>query len=114
MNGNRNARIADGRSKRVGTGAPRQLRAAGAGKVFREVVSGTSTERPAVRPRTGGAEPAADCVRLGLSFSVHTAAPCSNIGTLQLVHAAVTRKCSVDGSVVGPEQGCHCRTRYAR
>ena len=49
-------------------------------------------------------DPAADCVRLGLPFTIHTDAPCSNIGTLQLVQAAVTRKCSVDGSVVGPEQ----------
>jgi predicted amidohydrolase YtcJ len=54
--------------------------------------------------RAARMDPAADCVRLGLPFTVHTDAPCSNIGTLQLVQAAVTRKCSVDGSVVGPEQ----------
>ena len=54
--------------------------------------------------RAARMDPAADCVRLGLPFTIHTDAPCSNIGTLQLVQAAVTRKCSVDGSVVGPEQ----------
>ena len=54
--------------------------------------------------RAARMDPAADCARLGLPFTIHTDAPCSNIGTLQLVQAAVTRKCSVDGSVVGPEQ----------
>jgi predicted amidohydrolase YtcJ len=54
--------------------------------------------------RAARMDPAADCVRLGLPFTIHTDAPCSNIGTLQLVQTAVTRKCSVDGSVVGPDQ----------
>jgi predicted amidohydrolase YtcJ len=49
-------------------------------------------------------DPAADCVRLGLPFTIHTDAPCSNIGTLQLVQTAVTRKCAIDGSVVGLDQ----------
>ena len=54
--------------------------------------------------RAARMDPAADCVRLGLPFTIHTDAPCSNIGTLQLVQTAVNRKCSVDGSVVGAEQ----------
>ena len=54
--------------------------------------------------RAARMDPAADCVKLGLPFTIHTDAPCSNIGTLQLVQAAVTRKCSIDGSVVGPGQ----------
>jgi predicted amidohydrolase YtcJ len=54
--------------------------------------------------RAARMDSAADCVRLGLPFTIHTDAPCSNIGTLQLVQTAVTRKCSVDSSVVGPEQ----------
>lgn len=54
--------------------------------------------------RAARMDPAADCVKLGLPFTIHTDAPCSNIGTLQLVQAAVTRKCSIDGSIVGPEQ----------
>ena len=54
--------------------------------------------------RANRMDPAADCVRLGLPFTLHTDAPCSNIGTLQLIQTAVTRKCSVDGSVVGAEQ----------
>ena len=54
--------------------------------------------------RAARMDPARDCVRLGLPFTIHTDAPCSNIGTLQLVQTAVTRKCAIDGSVVGPEQ----------
>ena len=54
--------------------------------------------------RANRMDPAADCVKLGLPFTLHTDAPCSNIGTLQLIQTAVTRKCSVDGSVVGAEQ----------
>jgi predicted amidohydrolase YtcJ len=54
--------------------------------------------------RAARMDPAGDCERLGLPFTIHTDAPCSNIGTLQLVQTAVTRKCSVDGSVVGAEQ----------
>jgi predicted amidohydrolase YtcJ len=54
--------------------------------------------------RASRMDPAADCVKLGLPFTLHTDAPCSNIGTLQLIQTAVTRKCSVDGSVVGAEQ----------
>jgi predicted amidohydrolase YtcJ len=54
--------------------------------------------------RAGRMDPAADCVKLGLPFTLHTDAPCSNIGTLQLIQTAVTRKCSVDGSVLGAEQ----------
>lgn len=48
--------------------------------------------------------PAADFVRAGLPFTLHTDAPCSNIGGLQLVQAAVKRRCSVDGSAVGADQ----------
>jgi predicted amidohydrolase YtcJ len=54
--------------------------------------------------RANRMDPAADCVRLGLPFTLHTDAPCSNIGTLQLVQTAVTRKCNIDGLVVGADQ----------
>ena len=43
-------------------------------------------------------------MKLNLPFTLHTDAPCSNIGTLQLIQTAVTRKCSVDGSIVGADQ----------
>ena len=43
-------------------------------------------------------------MRIGLPFTIHTDAPCSNVGTLQLVQTAVTRKCAIDGKVVGAEQ----------
>ena len=45
-----------------------------------------------------------DCIKAGLPFTLHTDAPCSNVGTLQLIQTAVTRRCVVDDSVVGPEQ----------
>jgi predicted amidohydrolase YtcJ len=47
---------------------------------------------------------AADFVRAGVPFTLHSDAPCSNVGTLQLVQTAVTRRCAIDGSVIGPEQ----------
>ena len=72
--------------------------------LMNHVYSTARLSRPAFRERAARMDPAGDCVRLGLPFTIHTDAPCSNIGTLQLVQAAVTRKCSVDGSVVGPEQ----------
>jgi predicted amidohydrolase YtcJ len=54
--------------------------------------------------RASRMDPAGDCVRIGLPFTIHTDAPCSNVGTLQLVQTAVTRKCAIDGKVVGAEQ----------
>ncbi|MNG54830.1 N-substituted formamide deformylase precursor [compost metagenome] len=41
--------------------------------------------------RTARMDAACDCLQLGLPFSLHTDAPCSNIGALQLVHVAVNR-----------------------
>jgi predicted amidohydrolase YtcJ len=43
-------------------------------------------------------DPARQCVELGLPFTLHTDAPCSNIGTLQLIQTAVTRVCDADKS----------------
>jgi predicted amidohydrolase YtcJ len=54
--------------------------------------------------RTSRMDPAGDCVRVGLPFTIHTDAPCSNVGTLQLVQTAVTRKCAIDGTIAGPDQ----------
>ena len=54
--------------------------------------------------RTARMDPAAQCVAEGLPFTIHTDAPCSNIGTLQLIQTAVTRVCSLDNTVVGPDQ----------
>lgn len=54
--------------------------------------------------RAARADAAGDFVRAGMPFTLHTDAPCSNIGGLQLIQTAVTRKCSVDGSIIGPEQ----------
>jgi len=54
--------------------------------------------------RASRMDPAGDCVKAGIPFTLHTDAPCSNMGQLQLVQTAVTRRCAVDGSVVGPDQ----------
>jgi predicted amidohydrolase YtcJ len=49
-------------------------------------------------------DPAGACVREGLPFTLHTDGPCSPLGTLRLIQTAVTRRCIVDNSIVGPEQ----------
>jgi hypothetical protein len=49
-------------------------------------------------------DPAGACVREGLPFTLHTDGPCSPLGTLRLIQAAVTRRCIVDNSIVGPDQ----------
>jgi predicted amidohydrolase YtcJ len=54
--------------------------------------------------RTAFMDPAGACVKAGLPFTLHTDAPCSPIGPLRIIQAAVTRRCTVDGSVVGPDQ----------
>jgi predicted amidohydrolase YtcJ len=54
--------------------------------------------------RTAFMDPAGACVKAGIPFTLHTDAPCSPIGPLRLVQTAMTRRCAIDGSVVGPEQ----------
>jgi predicted amidohydrolase YtcJ len=54
--------------------------------------------------RTAFMDPAGACARAGLPFTLHTDAPCSPAGPLRLVQTAVTRRCAIDGSVVGPDQ----------
>lgn len=49
-------------------------------------------------------DPAGACVREGLPFTLHTDGPCSPLGTLRLIQTAVTRRCIVDNSIVGPDQ----------
>ncbi|MEI8151427.1 MAG: amidohydrolase [Hyphomicrobiales bacterium] len=44
------------------------------------------------------------CVRAGVPFTLHTDSPCSPLGALNLVSTAITRRCVVDSSVIGPEQ----------
>ena len=39
-----------------------------------------------------------------LPFTLHTDAPCSPQGPLALISTAVTRRCIIDNSVVGPDQ----------
>jgi predicted amidohydrolase YtcJ len=49
-------------------------------------------------------DPAGACVKAGLPFTLHTDAPCSPPGPLALIGTAVTRRCIIDNSVVGPDQ----------
>jgi predicted amidohydrolase YtcJ len=64
----------------------------------------------AYRDQILGAERAESIVPMGASlkagipFSLHTDAPVSPAGPLRLVQIAVTRRCEIDNSVIGPEQ----------
>jgi predicted amidohydrolase YtcJ len=49
-------------------------------------------------------DPAGACVKEGLPFTLHTDGPCSPPGPLALISTAVTRRCIIDNSVVGPDQ----------
>ncbi len=49
-------------------------------------------------------DPAGACVKAGLPFTMHTDAPCSPPGPLALISTAMTRRCIIDNSVVGPDQ----------
>ena len=49
-------------------------------------------------------DPAGACVKAGLPFTLHTDGPCSPLGPLALISTAVTRRCIIDNSVVGPDQ----------
>jgi predicted amidohydrolase YtcJ len=48
--------------------------------------------------------PAGACTKAGIPFTLHTDAPASPIGPLRLVQTAVTRRCAIDNSVIGPDQ----------
>ncbi len=54
--------------------------------------------------RSAFMDPAGACVKAGLPFTLHTDGPCSPPGPLALISTAVTRRCIIDNSVVGPEQ----------
>jgi predicted amidohydrolase YtcJ len=54
--------------------------------------------------RTAFTDPAGACVKADLPFTLHTDSPCSPIGSLALVSAAVTRRCIIDGSTIGADQ----------
>lgn len=54
--------------------------------------------------RTAFMDPAGACAKGGIPFTLHTDAPCSPPGPLRLVQTAVTRRCDIDGSVIGPDQ----------
>lgn len=51
--------------------------------------------------RTLRMDPARDCVDHDLNFSLHSDAPCSNVGALQMIHTAVTRQYEENGKPSG-------------
>jgi predicted amidohydrolase YtcJ len=59
--------------------------------------------------RTAIADPAGDCMREGVRFTLHTDSPCSPLGSLRLVQTAVTRICEVDNSVIAADQAVPVR-----
>ena len=54
--------------------------------------------------RTAFMDPAGACVKENLRFTLHTDGPCSPPGALRLVQTAVTRRCAIDNSIIGPDQ----------
>lgn len=54
--------------------------------------------------RTAFMDPAGACAQAGIPFTLHTDAPCSPPGPLRLVQTAVTRRCDIDGSIIGANQ----------
>jgi hypothetical protein len=54
--------------------------------------------------RTEFMEPMAAALKAGLRFSLHTDSPVSPAGPLRLVQIAVTRRCAIDHSLIGPDQ----------
>ena len=54
--------------------------------------------------RTAFMEPMAASLKAGIVFSLHTDAPVSPSGPLRLVQIAVTRRCAIDHSLIGPDQ----------
>jgi predicted amidohydrolase YtcJ len=56
------------------------------------------------RERAAFMDPAGACVKADLPFTLHTDGPCSPPGPLALISTAMTRRCIIDNSVVGPDQ----------
>ena len=54
--------------------------------------------------RAAFADPVGACVKEGLNFTLHTDSPCSPPGSLALVSTALTRRCVIDHSSLGPDQ----------
>lgn len=54
--------------------------------------------------RTDFMIPTGACVKLGIPFSLHTDSPAGPIGPLLLIQSAVTRRCEIDGSMIGADQ----------
>jgi hypothetical protein len=66
------------------------------GQAYREDIFGPQ--------RTDFIQPMATCVKMGIPFSMHTDSPATPPGPLPIVQAAVTRRCVVDGSIIGGDQ----------
>ncbi len=69
------------------------------GAAYRDTIFG--------KPRAEFMVPCGAAAQVGLGFSLHSDAPAAGlpINPLRYVQTAVTRRCAIDGSVVGPELG---------
>jgi hypothetical protein len=54
--------------------------------------------------RAARAFPAGDFFASDIPFSIHSDCPCSPVSPLREIGTVVSRRCSIDGSIVGPEQ----------
>ena len=54
--------------------------------------------------RAEATDPAGWCAKEGVPFTLHTDSPCSPVGVLSLVSTAITRRCEIDGSIIGRDQ----------
>ncbi len=66
------------------------------GAAYRDEILGTN--------RTNFMIPTGACQKLGIPFSLHTDSPAGPIGPLRLIQTAVTRRCEIDGSAIGPDE----------
>lgn len=66
------------------------------GAAYRDLIFGPE--------RAAFMDPAGACAKLGLPFTMHTDSPCSPPGALALISTAVTRRCIIDNSIIGPDQ----------
>jgi predicted amidohydrolase YtcJ len=55
-------------------------------------------------PRANRFNPANDFLSAGIPFSIHSDSPCSPVAPLREIGTAVTRVCTIDGSVIGEDE----------
>jgi predicted amidohydrolase YtcJ len=66
------------------------------GAAYRDAILGAE--------RAARVYPAADFYAAGIPFSIHSDCPCSPVAPLREIGTAVARQCSIDGSIIGPDE----------